>query len=157
MMIWRFGKNRRSYLNEISPALADDFYLHRLYKSRWKSVRRASHEVEIWTGDLITAKLKCIYYYNFIESLDTFLKRKRNVVDIVCQSSRNLSQCLLKHQAVETCRGAEAYEQFLFLIRYQMEMNDSAAIPSSCNCAGYWVGSAGLGAVEKEKFSLLYK
>jgi hypothetical protein len=38
-----------------------------------------------------------------------------------------------------------------------MEMNDSAALPSLCNCAGYWVGSDGLGAVEKGKFSPLYK
>jgi hypothetical protein len=92
-----------------------------------------------------------------MESLDTSLKRKRNVVDIVCQSRRNLSQCLLKHHAVKTWRGAEAYEQFLFLTRYQMEMNDSAPLPSLCNRAGYWVGSAGLGAVGEGKFSPLYK
>lgn len=108
-------ENKRSYLNEIGPALADEIYLHRLHKSRWKSVRTASHQAEIWTGNLITTRLKCIYYYNFKETLDTALKRKRNVVDILCQSSRYLSHCLLKHHVVKTCRGEEAYEQFLFL------------------------------------------
>ena len=102
-------------INEISPALADDIYLYRLYKCRWKSVRTASHQTEIWTGNLITKWLKWIYYYNFMDNLATALKRKRIVVDLFCQSSRNLSQCLLKHHAVKTRRGEEAYEQFLFL------------------------------------------
>ena len=151
-MIWRIVKNERSSLNGTRSALADDIFLHRLYKSRRKSVSTASHQAEIWTGNLTTKKLKCIYYYSFMKNLDTSLKRKRNVVVVVCQSCRNLSQCLLKQHAVKTCRGAEVYEQFLFLTLYQMEMNDSAALPSLCSCARYWVGSAGLGAVEKGNF-----